>query len=137
MVAETETETENAAEREPEVEVVIEPAKVSVRFTVVGESEARQITRVLDALDYEPIRVADLGAGALLRFAIEQTATQVRLTERERQVLELVLRGHRNGEIANVLELSKATIKWHMHNIFAKTRTETREQLLRSVLQLD
>jgi ATP/maltotriose-dependent transcriptional regulator MalT len=131
----SESESESVAELESNAET--EPAKICVRFTVVGEPEARQISRILDALDYEPIRVADLGTGALLRWAVEQTSAQVRLTERERQVLELVLRGHRNGAIADELELSKATLKWHMHNIFAKTRTETREQLLRSVLQLD
>lgn len=52
------------------------------------------------------------------------------LTVREKEVLELVLRGHRNGAIADKLGLSTSTIKWHMHSIYKKTKTETREQLL-------
>ncbi len=113
-------------------------AKPSVRFAVAGDPQARQIARVLDALDYEPVRVIDLGsAETLLRWAADHTAAQVKLTEREREVLELMLRGRRNEAIADALELRKATVKWHMHNIFAKTGTTTREALLRCALQLD
>jgi len=115
-----------------------EAAKISVRFAVAEDNAARQIARVLEALDYAPSRVIELGAGeALLRWAVDRTATQRNLTEREREVLELMLRGQRNDDIAETLALKKATVKWHMHNIFNKTQTATREALLRHALQLD
>jgi hypothetical protein len=47
-----------------------------------------------------------------------------------------VLSGKTNEEIGRTLEISRATVKWHMHNIFAKTNTGNRESLLRLALQL-
>jgi ATP/maltotriose-dependent transcriptional regulator MalT len=47
-----------------------------------------------------------------------------------------VLQGASNREISETLEISKATVKWHMHNIFTKTGSRTREALLRDALQL-
>jgi DNA-binding NarL/FixJ family response regulator len=42
------------------------------------------------------------------------------LTEREREVLELVARGHSNAEIAEMLVLSEGTVKTHVKHIFGK-----------------
>ena len=40
------------------------------------------------------------------------------------------------GQISRALDISRATVKWHMHNIFAKSNTGNRESLLRLALQL-
>src|SRR4030095_10237198 len=42
------------------------------------------------------------------------------LTDRERQVLVEVARGHSNGEIARSLTVSEATVKTHVGRILAK-----------------
>ena len=47
-----------------------------------------------------------------------------------------MLAGRNNDEISKDLEISRATVKWHMHNVFAKTNTGNRESLLRLALQL-
>ncbi len=44
------------------------------------------------------------------------------LTEREREVLELIARGDRNGEIAAKLHVTEAAIHKHVRNIFQKLR---------------
>lgn len=50
------------------------------------------------------------------------------LTDRERQVLELVSRGRRNKAIAAVLTLSEHTVKVHLHNIIAKLQVRNRTE---------
>jgi DNA-binding NarL/FixJ family response regulator len=53
----------------------------------------------------------------------------VRMTRRERQVIDLVADGLSNKEIANELNLSPYTIKSHIHNILEKLTLHTRVQI--------
>jgi DNA-binding CsgD family transcriptional regulator len=52
-----------------------------------------------------------------------------RLSRREIQVAELVLRGHRNSHIAATLGIAPATIKKHLSSIFDKVGVASRAQL--------
>jgi len=52
-----------------------------------------------------------------------------RLSRRELQVAELVLRGHRNSDIAAALGIAPATIKKHLSSIFDKVGVTSRAQL--------
>ncbi|TAK59337.1 MAG: response regulator transcription factor [Bacteroidetes bacterium] len=55
----------------------------------------------------------------------------VRMTKRERQVIELVSDGMTNKEIAQKLNLSPYTVKSHIHNILEKLALHTRVQIAR------
>ncbi len=52
------------------------------------------------------------------------------LTEREREILRLTGRGLSNKLIARELDLSEATIKNHLHNIFCKLQIHSRAEAL-------
>jgi len=53
----------------------------------------------------------------------------VRMTKRERQVIELIADGNTNKEIAQKLHLSTYTVKSHVHNILEKLALSTRVQI--------
>ena len=53
----------------------------------------------------------------------------VRMTKRERQVIELIADGETNKEIAQKLHLSTYTVKSHVHNILEKLALNTRVQI--------
>jgi DNA-binding NarL/FixJ family response regulator len=53
----------------------------------------------------------------------------VRMTKRERQVIELIADGSTNKEIAQKLHLSTHTVKSHVHNILEKLALSTRVQI--------
>lgn len=52
-----------------------------------------------------------------------------RLTSRERVILEQVLQGKDNQNIASSLQLALGTVKAHVHNILKKTGVSTRQEL--------
>jgi DNA-binding CsgD family transcriptional regulator len=110
------------------------PPEVAIR--VASDQDAARITAVLEALGYAVTRDWETGPASHLATASVRVAQRHKLTAREREILDHVLVGASNEQISRALELSRATVKWHMHNIFAKTNTGTREALLRLVLQL-
>jgi ATP/maltotriose-dependent transcriptional regulator MalT len=56
-------------------------------------------------------------------------------TERELDVLELLVHGASNKQIAADLNLGLATIKTHLNHIFSKAKVKSRAQLLSHMLQ--
>ena len=53
-----------------------------------------------------------------------------RLTDRERQVLELLAQGHRYKEIADSLRLSIDTVRTHIRNLYDKLQVSSRTDAL-------
>ena len=50
------------------------------------------------------------------------------VSHREREILRFVAAGLSNRDIAQAVHLSEATIKWHLHNLFAKLAVRSRTQ---------
>ena len=67
---------------------------------------------------------------------IEQATELFRLTAREVAVVEHLLKGWTNKEIANALKVTEQTVKEHIKHIMAKTKTSTRTAILVQVLRL-
>ena len=52
------------------------------------------------------------------------------LTERQRELLELIAQGRDNAQIAAALGLSEKTVRNHITGIFAKLEVESRAQAI-------
>ena len=83
----------------------------------------RFVERLYGPLD--PMASAPSG-GSLL----DDLAVRYGISPREREVVELICRGHSNKEIAALLSISVATVKDHNHNVFKKTGVQSRTQLM-------
>ena len=57
------------------------------------------------------------------------------LTPREEEVLQLILDGNSNRQIAARLFVSENTVKTHIRNIFSKYGTRSRAELISTLLQ--
>lgn len=58
-----------------------------------------------------------------------QARPELSLTARENQILELMMRRLSNKEIADALRVSERTVKFHISNIFAKLKIQSRREL--------
>ena len=57
------------------------------------------------------------------------------LTEREYEILQLVLDGHSNQEIANKIYLSVNTIKFHLKKVYAKLDVSNRMEIMQLLIK--
>lgn len=57
-----------------------------------------------------------------------QTAKRDQLTARQREVLDLIARGKTNGEIAEQLGITLDGAKFHVREILAKLRVDSRDE---------
>lgn len=66
----------------------------------------------------------------------EKAITDLELSSRELEVLELMARGHSNAEIGRALFLSENTIKTHSGNLFFKLDVKRRTQAVEKARRL-
>ena len=81
-----------------------------------------------------PLRLTESLFSQIVDKALTESSTSkiigaVKMTRRERQVIDLVADGLTNKEIAQKLHLSTYTIKSHIHNILEKLALHTRVQI--------
>ena len=85
----------------------------------------------------EPVFSAALAAlvlGEFRRLAKAATGTNP-LSEREREVLQLVARGHTYRQIGDQLFISEKTVENHVRNILGKLQLSRRQELVRYALE--
>jgi DNA-binding CsgD family transcriptional regulator len=105
-----------------------------VTFRTEHDSDASRICAVLEALGYEVTRELEETEDRRA-WAIDRISRRHKLTSREREIFNLMIDGDSYETIGTKLEISRATVKWHTHNIFTKTYTGSRADLL--LLALD
>ena len=63
----------------------------------------------------------------------EQFLLQNHITGREREIIELLLKGYSNKQIGKTLFISAKTVKNHIYNIYQKVQVQNRMQLANSI----
>lgn len=103
-----------------------EPFPVEVWFSTYREGESAKLAAIIADMSGEQI-------GG--REGLEPAGERKALSDRELQVLRLVLQGFSNKEIAHRLEITESTVKNTLQQLFAKTDVRTRSQLVRVALE--
>lgn len=110
-------------------------------LTLSGQS-AEDIRRVVATVAAgEAALDPKLSAGVLARMrrlARSAATTPVRdsaPTDREQDVLELLVAGNSNREIASALHVSESTVKNHLHAIYSKLGVESRSQAVSEAIR--
>jgi DNA-binding CsgD family transcriptional regulator len=104
---------------------------VTVRICVEADDDAGRIAAVLVALGYKVERDMTLAGGSQrVGWAAVEIASKYRLTERERYFVQKLFAGETLDAIAQQFDMSKATAKWNMHNVYTKTGTNSVADLL-------
>lgn len=70
----------------------------------------------------------------LVRRRVGELAQSVQLSQREREVLDLLLLGRSTEEIGLALQISARTAKFHQANVLSKLGVESRHELFRLFL---
>jgi NarL family two-component system response regulator LiaR len=88
------------------------------------------VTRALATRVLEQVRVLD--RGGLDRFRPVRSS----LTQREWEVLDLLVEGTTTGEISRQLDVSRATVRSHVKHVLGKLGMHSREEAVRYVKRL-
>jgi NarL family two-component system response regulator LiaR len=135
-------------ERCPEVQVIA-LTSFKEEELVQGALEAGAIGYLLKNVTAdelaEAIRKAHAGRPSLAPEAAQALVRAVKrpgrpghdLTEREREVLALMVEGLSNPQIADRLMVSRSTVKFHVSNILSKLGVSSRTEAVALALQLD
>ena len=101
-----------------------------VNFFVLNEKEVA-IAGLLEIRDDDRAQLAEIAdKGQVTSNLFDCISERYQLTNREREVLELLSAGKSGPQISETLVLSKATVKTHAYNIYKKLEVHTRAELL-------
>jgi DNA-binding NarL/FixJ family response regulator len=112
--------------------------KAGAQGYLLKNLESRQLRSMLEAVRRgEPAITATTAARIIdeLGRRDRETSAPDRLTERELDVLRLVTEGMRNKQIAERLNISGNTVKFHLGNILGKLHAQSRTELAARALR--
>ncbi|NJL93182.1 MAG: response regulator transcription factor [Anaerolineae bacterium] len=72
---------------------------------------------------------------ALIESALDTSPVVHPLSEREREVLRLMVRGQNNNEIAEILAISHSTVKFHVSGILSKMGVKNRVEAVKLAIE--
>jgi DNA-binding NarL/FixJ family response regulator len=121
-----------------EESAVFELLNLGVKGLVTHESMEQQLPRALETISSGGLWVwrkllskfvdSLVGAGRNSQDTVH--APDVRMSQRERQIASALLKNLTNKEIANELNISERTVKFHVSNLLSKFKVQRRADLL-------
>jgi DNA-binding NarL/FixJ family response regulator len=101
--------------------------RAGARGYLLKGSEQEEVQRAIRSVaSGEAIFGPDIANRLIAYFSSANTAAFPELTDREREVLELIAQGKNNQAIASELVLSLKTVRNHVSNVFNKLRVTDR-----------
>jgi DNA-binding NarL/FixJ family response regulator len=95
---------------------------------LLKDAEPTEIESAIEAAARGEAPLAPKAAAALLADRSARSSTEIELTGREREVLQLVVDGMANKQIARRLGISEKTVKGHLTNLFQRIGVADRTQ---------
>lgn len=95
-------------------------------------------------LESQFVRVVQIVRGRVLRTArayqrsglsLDRICAEFHFSARERDIIQMILKGKSNKEIEQELFISSHTVKNHIYHIFQKAGVKSRGQLVSVILQ--
>ncbi|RIK42071.1 MAG: DNA-binding response regulator [Chloroflexi bacterium] len=142
------TATRTIRERYPEVQVLIltsfkednlvqDALKAGAIGYLLKNVTAEELSNAIRAAHRGRATLAPEAAQALIHVATQnrELLPGHDLTERERDVLKLMVTGKDNNEIADALIVSRSTVKFHVSNILSKLHASSRTEAVAIALQ--
>lgn len=117
-----------------EDELVQNALKAGAMGYLMKNVSARELSAAIRAAKEGKMTLSPEAAQALVR-ATQQSQETETLTEREREVLKLMVEGLNNAEIAEKLVISLSTVKYHISNILMKLGVDNRVAAVTMALQ--
>jgi two-component system, NarL family, response regulator LiaR len=99
------------------------------------DTEVTELCRAIRAVAAGQVQLAPEAAARLMQ-EMRVTDTPETLSEREMDVLQLLVIGKTNKGIANSLQIGEKTVKTHMSNIIAKLGVQSRTQAALVAVQM-
>jgi len=118
-------------------EAIVEVLQAGARAFVLKSDTERHLLAAIDALSlrrpYFSGAISEALVDQLLRGKSKATLTA--LTDRERQVVQLVAEGKLNKQIADILEISIKTVETHRTSVMQKLNLRTTAELVRYAIR--
>lgn len=120
------------------VEQAVQAGAIGYLIKTISARELAEAIRV--AYSGKPA-LGELAAQALIDAALrvplgQSPARHYELTQRESEVLQLMVQGLNNNQIGKELSVSRSTIKTHVSNILGKLGVENRVEAVRMAVQM-
>jgi DNA-binding NarL/FixJ family response regulator len=118
-----------------EDEAVFSAMRAGARGYVVKGADTDDVLRALESVVRGDVVFGPAVAGRVLTYLTQPLSARdpvlfPELSEREREVLELVARGLANAEIARRLVVSPKTVRNHVSNVFTKLQVTDRSEAI-------
>ncbi|ADI02680.1 response regulator [Syntrophothermus lipocalidus] len=113
-----------------EDEQVVEMVKAGVSAYVLKDVGPDELTSTIFKVREGNVIIHPRVAGQVAKELVRQNRRrdEMKLTKRERDVLELLVKGYSNKEVAAALFISEKTVKNHLTSIFRKLEVKDRTQ---------
>jgi NarL family two-component system response regulator LiaR len=102
---------------------------------LLKDVSADELARAIRAAHAGRATLSPEAAQVLVEAANQPPAPGIDLTEREREVLKLMIEGLNNTQIAGRLSVSPSTIKSHVSNILSKLGVASRTEAVTSAIR--